>query len=66
MAVASLTDSGLLGLTTKAGSGSAYFSLGFIAGYFADSALRKMKEIADTVFGAPEDHGTHSSPQQKQ
>lgn len=61
LAVAALTDSGLLGLTTKAGSGSTYFSLGFIAGYFADSALRKMKEIADTVFGSPEGHSGHSS-----
>jgi len=61
LAVAALTDSGLLGLTTKAGTGSAYFSLGFIAGYFADSALRKMKEIADTVFGSPESHSSHSS-----
>ena len=54
--VAALTDSGVLGLSTKAQSGAAFFSLGFITGYFADSALRKMKEIADTVFGSPEVH----------
>lgn len=57
VAVGALFDSGILGLTTKTSSGSAYFSLGFIAGYFADSALRKMKEIADTIFGSPENHG---------
>lgn len=51
--VGALTDSGVMGLTAKASSGSAYFSLGFIAGYFADSALAKMQEIADTVFGSP-------------
>ena len=51
--VGALTDSGVMGLTVKASSGSAYFSLGFIAGYFADSALAKMQEIADTVFGSP-------------
>ena len=61
VAVGALIDSGILGLTTKATSGAAYFSLGFIAGYFADSALRKMKEIADTVFGSPEGHGSHST-----
>lgn len=64
-AVAALTDSGVLGLTTKAESGAAYFSLGFIAGYFADSALRKMKEIADTVFGSPEGHRGHSPHESK-
>lgn len=57
LAVGALIDAGVLGLTLKATSGAAYFSLGFIAGYFADSALRKMKEIADTVFGSPEGHG---------
>lgn len=51
--VGALTDSGVMGLTVKGSSGSAYFSLGFIAGYFADSALAKMQEIADTVFGSP-------------
>lgn len=61
--VAALTDSGVLGLTTKAQSGAAFFSLGFITGYFADSALRKMKEIADTVFGSPEGQ-TGQSPRE--
>lgn len=61
LAVGTLTDSGVFGLTTKATTGSAFFSLGFVAGYFADSALRKMKEIADTVFGSPEKHEAHTS-----
>jgi hypothetical protein len=61
VAVGALVDSGVFGLTTKATSGAAYFSLGFVAGYFADSALRKMKEIADTVFGSPEEHASHSA-----
>lgn len=65
LTVGALTDSGVLGLATKATSGAAYFSLGFVAGYFADSALRKMKEIADTMFGAPEGHGSHSSQAQR-
>lgn len=60
LAVGALIDSGVLGLTTKATSGAAYLSLGFITGYFADSALRKMKEVADTVFGSPEAHNSHS------
>lgn len=53
LAIGALFDSGILGLTTKTDSGSAYFSLGFIAGYFADGALAKMQEIADTIFGSP-------------
>jgi hypothetical protein len=60
LAVGALIDSGVFGLTTKASSGASYFSLGFVAGYFADSALRKMKEIADTVFGSPEGQSGHS------
>jgi hypothetical protein len=59
LAVAAMVDSGILGLTTKATSGAAYFSLGFVTGYFADSALRKMKEIADTIVGSPESHASH-------
>ena len=60
--VGALTDSGVMGLTAKGSSGSAYFSLGFIAGYFADSALAKMQEIADTVFGSPARR--HQAPSQ--
>lgn len=52
LVIAALTDSGILGLTTKTTGGASYFSLGFIAGYFADSALAKMQEIAETVFGS--------------
>ena len=59
LAVGALIDAGVFGLTLKATSGASYFSLGFVTGYFADSALRKMKEIADTIFGSPESHGSH-------
>lgn len=52
LAIGGLLDSGMLGLSIKSSSMSFYFSLGFISGYFADSALAKMQEIADTVFGS--------------
>lgn len=52
LAIGGLLDSGMLGLSINSSSGSFYFSLGFISGYFADSALAKMQEIADTVFGS--------------
>ncbi|HFD0467399.1 TPA: hypothetical protein ACF01X_000658 [Yersinia enterocolitica] len=51
LAIGCLIDSGMLGLSMKSSSSSFYFSLGFISGYFADSALAKMQEVADTVFG---------------
>lgn len=54
LAIGAMIDSGILGLTTKVNAGSAYFSVGFIAGYFADSALAKMQEVADIVFGSAE------------
>lgn len=54
LAVGSCIDSGIMGLTIKADSLSAYFSLGFITGYFADNALAKMQEIAETIFGRPD------------
>jgi hypothetical protein len=59
LAIGAMIDSGILGLTTKVSSGSAYFSVGFIAGYFADSALAKMQEVADIVFGST-DRGGHA------
>lgn len=49
--IGSLIDSGMLGLSLKSSSSTFYLSLGFITGYFADSALAKMQEIANTVFG---------------
>ncbi|MCD9031749.1 hypothetical protein LDO32_08430 [Luteimonas sp. Y-2-2-4F] len=49
-----LAAAGLFGFTMGAAPGGASFvSLGFIAGYFADSASRKMQEIANTLFGLP-------------
>jgi hypothetical protein len=53
LVVGALIDSGVLGLTTKIASGSAFLSYGFITGYFADRAIDKMQEVAETVFGAP-------------
>ncbi|WP_338513885.1 hypothetical protein VRC24_23955 [Pseudomonas poae] len=52
LAIGGLLDSGMLGLSIKSSTSSFYFSLGFISGYFADGALAKMQEIADTVFGS--------------
>jgi hypothetical protein len=50
--VGALVEAGLFGFAIGPGSsGSSFVSLGFIAGYFADSASRKMQEIADTLFG---------------
>lgn len=54
VAIGGLFDSGLLGLSIKSSTTSFYFSMGFISGYFADKALGKMQEIADTVFGSPQ------------
>lgn len=54
VAIGGLLDSGLLGLSIKSSTTSFYFSMGFISGYFADKALGKMQEIADTVFGSPQ------------
>jgi hypothetical protein len=51
--VGALIDSGMIGLAIKHRSGSSYLAFGFITGYFADSALAKMQEIANTIFGAP-------------
>lgn len=53
LAVGTLIDCGVLGLTAKSSAATWYFSIGFVAGYFADSALGKMTEIAEVVFGAP-------------
>jgi len=51
--VGALIDSGMIGLAITHRSGSSYLAFGFITGYFADSALAKMQEIANTIFGAP-------------
>jgi hypothetical protein len=53
LVVGALIESGVLGLTVKVASGAAYLSYGFITGYFADRAIDKMQEVAETVFGAP-------------
>ena len=53
LVVGAFIDSGVLGLTIKVGSGAAYLSYGFITGYFADRAIDKLQEVAETVFGAP-------------
>jgi len=54
LAVGALTDAGLFGFATnQSTSGSSFVALGFIVGYFADSASRKMQEVAETLFGHP-------------
>jgi hypothetical protein len=53
LVVGALLESGVLGLSTKISSGAAYLSYGFITGYFADRAIDKMHEVAETLFGAP-------------
>jgi hypothetical protein len=62
LVVGALIDSGVLGLTVKVASGAAYFSYGFITGYFADRAIDKLQEVAETVFGAP---GRKDAPKAK-
>ncbi len=54
-AIGVLIDSGILGLSLLGNAGTKYFAIGFIAGYFADSAVAKMQEIANTVFGSPDE-----------
>ncbi len=51
VAAGALLDSGIAGLTFKSDSHSTHFAVGFIVGYFADKAIQKMADIADTVFG---------------
>lgn len=50
LVVGALTEAGFLGLAVKSSTASAYVSLGFIAGYFGDKALRKMTDIAEVIF----------------
>lgn len=52
LAVGAMIDSGIVGLTTKTSSSSAHLAMGFITGYFADGALAKMQDVADTIFGS--------------
>lgn len=56
LAIGALLDSGLLGVSPRTESSTYYFSIGFIAGYFADRALGKLQEIATTIFGSTERH----------
>jgi len=51
--IGAMLESGLLGVAPKVPSGTYFFSIGFITGYFADRALGKMQEIATTIFGTP-------------
>lgn len=45
-----LFDSGIIGLQINTDSASGYFAIGFLTGYFADSAIAKMQEVAETLF----------------
>lgn len=56
LAFGAMLDSGIFGLSVAAKTNPSYLSIGFITGYFADSAIAKMQEIADTVFGKPSRH----------
>jgi hypothetical protein len=49
--IAAAIDSGMLGISFRAGSHAACVAMGFFSGYFADKALAKMSEISDVVFG---------------
>ena len=53
LVVGALLESGVLGLTVKVSTAPAFFSYGFITGYFADRAIDKLQEVAETIFGAP-------------
>lgn len=66
LAIGTLIDSGIFGLAVKSPTASSYLSLGFISGYFADNALAKMQEIAETIFGTPERHKPAQSKSQQQ
>ncbi|MDB2705012.1 hypothetical protein N9Y67_00570 [Pseudomonadota bacterium] len=48
-----LMKSGLFSVFDEAalGSGATAFSIGFLVGYFSDSAMSKFREIANTLFG---------------
>lgn len=61
-AIGILISSNLFGaLDPKAiDSGSGAFSLGFLVGYFSDSALAKLAEIAESLFGVSERHSRRS------
>lgn len=66
--VAAAIDSGMLGISFRAGSHAACVALGFFAGYFADKALAKMSEIADVIFGVRDsarDPRRNEQPQSK-
>ena len=66
LAIGTLIDSGIFGLAVKSPTASSYLSLGFVSGYFADNALAKMQEIAETIFGTPERHKPPQSKSQQQ
>lgn len=52
LAVGALIDSGIAIFTIKNTSNTAFFSVGFITGYFADSAVAKLQDVARGVFGS--------------
>lgn len=57
-----LFESGIVGLAiaTKSGQTNPYVTflgVGFITGYFADTALAKLQELAKVIFGASENGG---------
>jgi hypothetical protein len=58
-AIVLLVVSGLLGLFDPAivENYTATISISFLVGYFSDTALAKLAEVAETIFGATKDGG---------
>jgi hypothetical protein len=48
-----LLESGLLNIQIEQQSNPFAFAFGFIVGYFSDGAAAKLRDIADSLFGAP-------------
>ena len=53
-AIGAIIEAGWMSVTggAKIGSGAKYVAIGFLIGYFSDSAVAKMAEIATVVFGS--------------
>jgi hypothetical protein len=62
--VVALMASGLLKIfdSRAVESNAMVVSVGFLAGYFSDSAIAKLAEIAETLFGTSRSREKHTSP----
>lgn len=54
VALFALLDSGLLNIIVEKPNNAYAFGFGFIVGYFSDHAAKKLRDIADGLFGKPE------------